>query len=208
VNVYEPPPSTGVEVIKRYGELAARGDDAEAAARAWTESGFDDATTAKWLQARCFEPAAARSLAGLGVTPNQAALRTRDGRGAYIDTIGYKVANGDLTPRRGRSAQPVEPIIRPWSPSAAAGAGAWGAAGLVYERAASSASVRTRLARAAGSQATRTVCPEAASVTSGSRTSCSSRRLRSAAMVTRGGVVLAPDGRDDYDIGTHEALAR
>jgi hypothetical protein len=82
VKVYKPPPSTGVEVIRRYGELAARGDNAEAAARAWTESGFDDATTAKWLEARCFEPAAARSLAGLGVTPNQAALRTRDGRGA------------------------------------------------------------------------------------------------------------------------------
>jgi len=101
VKVYEPLPSTGVEVIRRFGELATRGGAAEAAAHAWTESGFDDLTTAKWLEARCFEPAAARSLAGLGVTPNQAASRTRDGRGDYIDTIGYKVASGDLTPRQG-----------------------------------------------------------------------------------------------------------
>jgi len=53
------------------------------------------------LEARCFEPQAARSLAGLGVTPGQAASRTRDGGGEYVDTIGYKVANGDLTARQG-----------------------------------------------------------------------------------------------------------
>lgn len=101
MKIYEPVPETGVEVIRRYGELADRGGAPEAAARAWTESGFDDATTAKWLEARCFEPEAARSLAALGVTPKQAAGRTRDGSGDYIDTIGYKVANGDLTPRQG-----------------------------------------------------------------------------------------------------------
>lgn len=101
MKVYEPVPITGVEIIRRYGQLADRGGAAEAAARAWTESGFDDATTAKWLEARCFEPDAARSLAGLGVTPEQARLRTRDGSGGYVDTIGYKVANGDLTPRQG-----------------------------------------------------------------------------------------------------------
>lgn len=101
MKVYEQVPNTGVEVIRRYGELASRGGGAEAAARAWTESGFDDATTTKWLEARCFDPEAARSLAGLGVTPGQASLRTRAGRGEYIDTIAYKVANGDLTPRQG-----------------------------------------------------------------------------------------------------------
>jgi hypothetical protein len=101
VRVYEPVPSTGVEVIRRYGELADRGSGAEAAARAWTASGFDDATTARWLEARCFDPEAARSLAGLGVTPEQATLRTRDGGGEYVDTIAYKVANGDLTARQG-----------------------------------------------------------------------------------------------------------
>lgn len=101
MKVYQQVPTTGVEVITRYGELADRGGGAEAVARAWTQSGFDDATTAKWLEARCFEPDAARSLAQLGVTPEQATLRTRDGRDNYIDTIGHKVANGDLTARQG-----------------------------------------------------------------------------------------------------------
>lgn len=101
MKVYEQVATTGVEVIRRYGELADRGGAADRAARAWTQSGFDDPTTAKWLEARCFEPEAARSLAALGVTPEQATRRTRDGSGDYIDTIGYKVANGDLTSRQG-----------------------------------------------------------------------------------------------------------
>ncbi len=101
MRVYEPRPNTGVEVIRRHGELATQGGTAEAAARAWTESGFDDATTDGWLTARCFTPEAARSLAELGVTAEQAGRRTRDGGGEYIDTIAYKVANGDLTSRQG-----------------------------------------------------------------------------------------------------------
>ncbi len=101
MKIYEPIPDTGVGVIRRYGELADRGGAPEAAARAWTAAGFDDATTAKWLDARCFAPDGARALAGLGVTPKQAAVRTRAGGGDYLDTIGYKVASGDLTPRQG-----------------------------------------------------------------------------------------------------------
>lgn len=101
MKIYEPAPETGVEIIRRYGGLADRGGAPEAAARAWTESGFDDAMTAQWLEARCFEPDAARALTGLGVTPKQAAVRTRDGSGDYVDTIGYKVAKGDLTARQG-----------------------------------------------------------------------------------------------------------
>ncbi len=101
VKIYEPPASTGAETIKRYGELADRGGDAEVAAQAWTKAGFDDETTAKWLESRCFDPGAARALAELGVTPGQAGARTRDGPGNYIDTIGHKVANGDLTARQG-----------------------------------------------------------------------------------------------------------
>ena len=101
MRVYEPPAKTSVETIRRYGELADRGGTAEAAAQAWTEAGFDDETTARWLEARCFDPQAARALAELGVTPQQATARTRDGGGDGIDTIAYKVANGDLTPRQG-----------------------------------------------------------------------------------------------------------
>lgn len=101
MKVYEPPASTSPETIKPYGELADRGGDARVAAQAWTDAGFDDPMTAKWLEARCFDPQAARALADMGVTPGQAAHRTRDGGDGYRDTIAYKVANGDLTPRQG-----------------------------------------------------------------------------------------------------------
>jgi len=92
---------TSVETIQRYGELADRGADASVAAKAWTDAGFDDERTALWLEARCFDPQAAQELAELRVTPGQASKRTRDGRGDYIDTIAFKVANGDLSPRQG-----------------------------------------------------------------------------------------------------------
>ena len=101
MKVYGPPVSTSPETIKRYGELADRGGDARAAAQAWTEAGFDDETAAQWLDARCFDPQAARTLADMGVSPRQAAHRTRDGGNGYRDTIAYKVANGDLTARQG-----------------------------------------------------------------------------------------------------------
>ena len=74
----------------------------QAAARAWTDAEFDDETTAGWLEARCFDPASARELADLGVTPGQASKRTRDGAGeSYIDTIAYKVSMGQLSARQG-----------------------------------------------------------------------------------------------------------
>jgi hypothetical protein len=92
---------TSVETIERYGELADRAGDAGAAARAWTQAGFDDETTAKWLDARCFDPEAARALSALAVTPGQASKRTRDGRRDYVDTIAFKVSSGDLSARQG-----------------------------------------------------------------------------------------------------------
>jgi hypothetical protein len=90
-----------VETITRFGELADRGEDAAAMAKAWTDAGFDDEETAKWLEARCFDPQSARELADLAVTPGQATKRTRDGRRDYLDTIAFKVASGDLSPRQG-----------------------------------------------------------------------------------------------------------
>jgi hypothetical protein len=101
VKVYEPDRRTGVETIRRYGKLADRDGSAEIAAQRWTQAGFDDAMTARWLRARCFDPQAASALSELGVTPEQCAVRTRDGGGGYVDTIAYKVANGDLTVRQG-----------------------------------------------------------------------------------------------------------
>lgn len=92
---------TSPETIRRYGELAEPGADAAIAAAAWTDSGFDDEHTELWLQARCFDPETARALHELGVTPSQAAKRTRDGGRDYLDTIAFKVASGDLSPRQG-----------------------------------------------------------------------------------------------------------
>lgn len=100
MEVYEPAARTSVETIKRYGDLADRGGTPEMAAQAWTDAGFDDGLTARWLDARCFDAQAARALADLGVVPGQAAVRTRDGGGG-LDTIGYKVAGGSLTSRQG-----------------------------------------------------------------------------------------------------------
>ena len=98
---YWPEPETSAETIERYGDIALRGGDAGDAAQEWADAGFDDEATAKWLDARCFDPQTARSLADMGVSPAQASMRTRDGGGDYRDTIAYKVANGDLTPRQG-----------------------------------------------------------------------------------------------------------
>jgi len=101
MRIYGATPETNVATIEKYGALADRGGDPQVAARAWTAAGFDDETTAKWLDARCFDAVCARDLAELDILPGQAAKRTRDGRGDYVDTIGYKVANGDLTARQG-----------------------------------------------------------------------------------------------------------
>ncbi|MBA3745956.1 MAG: hypothetical protein H0W96_00455 [Solirubrobacterales bacterium] len=94
---------TRVETIIRYADLAVRGDDdAAATAQAWTDAGFDDEMTARWLDARCFDPQSAAELADLRVTPEQASKRTRDGAGdSYIDTIAYKVSMGQLSARQG-----------------------------------------------------------------------------------------------------------
>ena len=89
------------ETISRFKELAEHVGDPAEAAKAWSAAGFDDEQTAKWLEARCFDPEAARELHDLGVTPGQAASRTRDGKRGYRDTIAFKVASGDLSPRQG-----------------------------------------------------------------------------------------------------------
>ena len=106
MKVYEPPRRTGAETIRRFGELADRGGDPSEAAQAWTDADFDDETAARWLSARCFDAESARALADMGVTPEQAGKRTRDGGGGYIDTIGFKVSSGDMTPRQGAARTP------------------------------------------------------------------------------------------------------
>ncbi len=93
--------TTSPETISRFGDLADQVGDPADAAKAWSNAGFDDERAAKWLEARCFDPQAARELDDLRVTPGQAASRTRDGKRNYRDTLGFKVASGDLSPRQG-----------------------------------------------------------------------------------------------------------
>lgn len=97
---YWPAPKTDEQTIRQFEELLDGEEDPAALAKAWTDAGFDDEDTVRWLKARCYDAQAARSLADMGVLPEQAAKRTRDG-GGYVDTIGYKVAHGDLTARQG-----------------------------------------------------------------------------------------------------------
>ncbi|HZG53707.1 MAG TPA: hypothetical protein VEZ40_16380, partial [Pyrinomonadaceae bacterium] len=68
------------------------------AARAWIEAGFaDPEEVADWLAARCFDPRRAQTLDAAGLTPEQAALRTRAGRADYEETVAYKFAHDDIT---------------------------------------------------------------------------------------------------------------
>ncbi|HEV3471538.1 MAG TPA: hypothetical protein VG148_19580 [Pyrinomonadaceae bacterium] len=86
------------EVLARRGLEATGGRDAFEAAREWVEEGFDDAEEVEsWLGARCFEAAAARRLEEAGVTPEQAALRTRAGDTAGEDTLGRKLSRGEIS---------------------------------------------------------------------------------------------------------------
>ena len=102
---YWPTRKTSAETIERFDKLADRVGDPAQAAEAWTEAGFDDESTAKWLSARCFDPQAARALADMGVTPGQAACRTRDGGEGRPNTMRVKGANGKPTVRPGAAAR-------------------------------------------------------------------------------------------------------
>lgn len=86
------------EILERHGVRPAACGPAEKAAREWLSAGFDDPEEVEgWLKARCFDASAARALEDAGLTPEQAALRTRAGAADYEDTVGYKYANGDLS---------------------------------------------------------------------------------------------------------------
>ena len=86
------------ETLRRHGADALRGLNAVEAARAWLDAGFADAEEVKdWLGARCFDPRHAQTLEGAGVTPEQGALRTREGRADYEETVACKFSRGHLT---------------------------------------------------------------------------------------------------------------
>lgn len=65
----------------------------------WIATGLSERQIVDAAKARCFDPAVAASLYAAGVTAEQMAIRTPEnvGNGSYIDTIAYKVGNGDLS---------------------------------------------------------------------------------------------------------------
>ena len=86
------------ETLSQYGDAALLGTTLEAAARAWLDAGFTDAEEVDdWLGARCFDPRHAQTLEAAGITPEQAALRTREGRADDEETVACKFSRGDLT---------------------------------------------------------------------------------------------------------------
>jgi HD superfamily phosphodiesterase len=89
------------EVIERHSAATAGFDataSTEEAARKWLEAGFDDAEEVdEWLAARCFTAEGARVLERAGITPEQAAMRTKAGSTDYEETIAFKIVNGDLS---------------------------------------------------------------------------------------------------------------
>jgi hypothetical protein len=86
------------ETLRRHGDDALQSRTVEGAARAWLDAGFDDAEEVEdWLAARCFDARHAQTLEAAGITPEQAALRTRAGRADYVETVACKFSRGDLT---------------------------------------------------------------------------------------------------------------
>lgn len=86
------------DVLKRHAGDALGNRPAETVAKQWIDAGFDDAEEIDdWLRARCFDAIGAQKLERVGITPEQAGIRTTEGAANYEDTIGYKTMRGDLS---------------------------------------------------------------------------------------------------------------
>ena len=89
------------QVIERHGHFA-HGGNPDDTAEAWAESGFEADEVEEWLLARCFNPSAARDLADAGIAPDMARMKTSAGAGDYVETVGFKVSDGDLEAEEAR----------------------------------------------------------------------------------------------------------
>ena len=91
------------ELLEASGEAALEGAPARSVAYRWLAHGFTDPEEiADWLAARCFRPDLAHDLERAGLTPEQAAVRTKAGTADYEDTVAHKIARGDLTVEEAR----------------------------------------------------------------------------------------------------------
>jgi hypothetical protein len=88
-------------VIESHGHFA-HGGNPDGTAETWAESGFETHEVDEWLNARCFDPNAARDLADAGVNAADARMKTEAGAGDFTDTVGFKVSAGDLEPEEAR----------------------------------------------------------------------------------------------------------
>lgn len=83
------------DVVDHHGHFAHLGNPDDAA-ETWAAAGFDAHEVDAWLKAGCFSPGFARDLADAGLTPDLAAMRTGAGAGDYVESVGFKVSDGDL----------------------------------------------------------------------------------------------------------------
>ena len=84
----------------------AHGGDVMGTARAWLESG-EAHRVSQWLDAGVFDADAAARLAGVGLQPHEVAVRVE--RSGQRNTLGYWVANGDISAER--AAEIVREVV-------------------------------------------------------------------------------------------------
>lgn len=88
-----------IDVLESDREFACGGQATDRVAAEWGGHGFGADEVRGWLDARCFDAAAAAALRAAGVTPEQARATVDEGP-CEGETIGYAVANGDLSAAR------------------------------------------------------------------------------------------------------------
>jgi hypothetical protein len=81
-----------------HDDFSVGSEDPRDVAEEWADEGFTAKEVWQWIHvARCWSASAAGRLRDAGVTPNEAAVLTSEGTGGYVETVGYKVANCDLS---------------------------------------------------------------------------------------------------------------
>ena len=91
--------------IYPYGDWA-HGGDVLGTARAWLESS-EAHRVSQWLDAGVFDAYAAARLAAVGLQPHEVAVRVE--RSGQRNTLGYWVANGDISAER--AAEIVREVV-------------------------------------------------------------------------------------------------
>lgn len=92
------PPITSIRTVLERSPFKASGEfEQRLAAARWATTGFGAAEVEGWVAARCFSPCSALAFKDAGLDPRDVSRLTGAGRGAYTDTVGFKVSRGDLS---------------------------------------------------------------------------------------------------------------